>query len=106
MNARVEWCVRAFGRFSRKRAGHERALKEILALEEACQRAGGRELGAIEESQAFLGPQGEGDKVGGLERLARGDTLPVGQGDLTDSRHGRGEMRERRQVARCTHRSL
>lgn len=105
MDARIERRVRTLGRFHRQRAGHQCGLEHGFDLEQAGQRIGGGELGAVEQGQTFLCAQ--------INRLQAGTRQCVGCGQafVTDvgfahAQHHAGQVRKRCQIAGSTHRAL
>ncbi len=87
------------GRFGRQRAGDESRLQQDFGLEQPCQGVGGRKLRAVEQGQAFLGPENERFQTcpgeGRIRRHAAGRRV-----DLAFADHRGGHVRQRRQVAR------
>ena len=80
-------------------------MKDDLGLEQARQRIGGRELGAVQECQPFLGAKCQRLEAG-LGKGPGGRHAAPSDQDLARPDHRGGHVRQRGQVARCTHRAL
>ncbi len=98
VNAGIERRVGAFGGVGRERAGDQRGAKHALDREQSGERFRQRELGAVEQREAFLGPERDRLEPGMLERGCRRHAF-AGEIGLADSEHGRRHVRERREIA-------
>ena len=67
-NARIERRIGAARRVGRQRAADQRGAEDALDLEQAGERVGGGELGAVQEREPFLGPEFAGREPSAFER--------------------------------------
>ena len=91
VDARVERRVGTTGSVCAERAGDQRRFEQRLRGEQARQRIGGRELGAVQQRQALLGAQYHGLEAGALQRCG-GRQPAVGRVDRPDPDHRRREV--------------
>ena len=99
VDARVERRVRALGRFGRQRAGDQRRAEQRLGLEQPGERIGGRELGAVEQRQAFLGAERRAATSPARASASSAGSRSPRDVDLADADHRRRHVRERGEVA-------
>ena len=97
--------ARAQHGFHAQAAADQRRGHQVLGLEQAAQRIGGRHLGAVQQRQAFLGRQRERLQAGDFQRLAGRQPLAA-MARAVLAQQQQGHVRQRRQVARRAHRAL
>ena len=105
MDARVERPVAAARRVDRQRADDERGFEHRLEGEERVQRQRGRDLGAVDQREAFLGTETQRRDARLLQHVGRRPTCFSFQ-TFTFPDQRQGEVRQRRQVARGADRAL
>ena len=100
--ARVKRCVGALGRVGRQRARQQCRLEQAFGLEQASQSVGSGKLRAIEQGQTLFGAQHHGGQAHAGQGLGGGFAAGGRVGFAHANHHGR-HVRQRSQVARCTH---
>ena len=104
-DAGVDGHVAAERRIDAHGAGRQRRGEDVEPGEQAVERQRGGDLGAVQQRQALLGAELDRRQAGALERRRRGQGL-ARQHDLALAQQHRGELGERRQVARGADRAL
>ncbi len=105
MDAWIERRIAAQRRISRHGASDEARAPEIVGREQPRCRQRRRDLGAVEQGEPLLGGEIDRLQPGDLQAFDRGQNLAF-VADLADAEQDRGEMRQRRQIARRADRAL
>jgi hypothetical protein len=105
MDARIERRVAAETGVDRQCAGDERRRDRPFGRKQSRQRESGGHLRAVEQRQPFLRPQCRRLQSGARERIASAHRSALDPG-LAFADQYRGKVRQRREIARRTHRSL
>jgi hypothetical protein len=105
MDAVVERRVAALRRVDAERAGDDGAGEDVLGREQPLERQRRRDLGPVEQRQAFLGLELHRGEAGAPQCVRRRHPHALEE-DLAMADQGGAEMRERRQVSRSADRSL
>ena len=105
MDAVVERRIAALERVDRHGAGDDRRCEHVLGAEQPGERQRGGHLGAVDQREPLLGAELGGLEPGAREPFRRRQDLAA-DAHMADAEQHRGQMRERREIARGAHRAL
>jgi hypothetical protein len=105
VDAGIEGLHRTFGGIHRQRTRHQSRAVQVFDREHVVQRERGRSLRAVEKRETFFSLQRERCETGGFQSIDCRSLLAFDKHLANAQQHAR-HMRERREVARCAHRTL
>ncbi|SVK54411.1 Uncharacterised protein [Acinetobacter baumannii] len=105
MDTRIERAAGAQRRFHRQAARHGRGGEQVFRVEQAAQRKGGGDLGAVQQRQALFRRQRQRFQTGLGQRFGRRQPLAL-MARLAFAQQHQAHVRQRRQVAGGANRAL